>query len=91
MRPEYPRRSRFDFGSARITVRYLVDEEGETVNDQISLVRDRSSADQERYFALFAKTALDKVRSWSFGFAEQNDRSCTRRQTRTTSFAFNFQ
>ena len=91
MRPNYPRNGRVDFGSARITVQYLVDEEGETVNDQVSLVPDLSRADRERHFSLFAKNALDKVRSWSFAFVEHDDRSCTRRQTRTTSFAFNFQ
>ena len=88
MKPEYPRRGNIDLGSARVTVRYLVDEQGQTVNDQVSLDPERSTADHDRYFQLFAQAALDEVRSWSFSFVDQNSESCIRRQMRSTSFDF---
>ena len=88
--PDYPRRGRINFGDAEITVRYLVDESGETVDEEVSVVPERSSADQTRYFNLFARAALGKVRTWKFSFADPNEQSCRKRQTRTTSFAFNF-
>ena len=88
--PEYPRRGRMDFGDARITVRYVLDETGATVDDEVTVVRESSSADRRRYFDLFARAALEKVRNWAFTFAEPDDESCRRRQVRSTSFEFNY-
>ena len=88
--PDYPRRGRMDFGNAKIAVRYLVGESGETVDEQVTVVPERSSADQVRYFNLFARAALEKVRSWVFSFSEPDDQACRKRQTRTTSFEFNY-
>lgn len=88
--PDYPKRGRIDFGNAQISVRYVVDESGATLDDEVSVVAESSSAVRRRYFQLFAHAALEKVRSWTFSFADPNDEHCTRRQTRTTSFEFRY-
>ena len=87
---DYPRRGRQDFGNARISVRYVINGSGETVDDEISVVTESSSADRLRYFQTFANAAIKTVQSWAFSFADPNDEHCARRQTRTTSFQFNY-
>ena len=88
--PAYPRGGRMNFGTAEITVRYLVDEQGVTVDDEVVLLPDRSSAARQRYFDLFAEAALGTVRDWHFSFGETDDAECVRRQTRTTTFDFDY-
>ena len=90
LRPDYPRRSRMNLGDAQITVRYVIDESGATINEQVTVVPERSSAERERYFELFAGAALDKVRTWTFSFIDPDDTSCRRRQTRSTLIAFDY-
>ena len=88
--PAYPRGGRMNFGPAVITVRYEVDEQGATVDDQVTMVPEQSRADRERYLDLFAEVAVETVRAWTFTPADPADRSCVRRQVRTTSFQFTY-
>ena len=88
--PAYPRGGRMNFGQAVVTVRYEVDEQGATVDSQVTMVPDQSRADRERYLDLFAEVAVETVRAWTFVPADPADRSCARRQVRTTSFQFTY-
>ena len=88
--PVYPRGGRMNFGNAKVTVRYIVDDLGETVDQQVHVLRESSQADRERYFELFAESAVETVQEWKFGFAIPDGQSCTRRQHRTTSFRFTY-
>jgi len=86
--PDYPQGGRWDVGDARMTVRYVLDEQGETVDSEVEVIAERSSAERTRYFRDFAGEAVRTVRSWVFRFNDPNDGSCRRRQTRETSFTF---
>lgn len=88
--PEYPLQGRRDFGDAIITVRYAVDEAGETIDEEIAVVRDRSSADRTRFFNRFAQEALDSVRNWKFSVAEQDSRSCAMDVSYVTTIRFQY-
>ena len=90
LRPAYPNRGGGNYGDAVITVRYVVDEAGETVDEEVAVVAEQSSADRIRFFNRFARAAVEKVRSWTFSFAEPNDQSCTKRRTSVTSFKFQY-
>lgn len=88
--PLYPRGGRMNFGEAVVAVRYVVDDSGETVDQEIEVVSELSQVDRERYFELFAESAVETVRRWRFAFADAGAQSCTRRQSRTTSFHFTY-
>ena len=88
--PAYPRGGRMNLGSAVVTVRFVVDEQGETVDDTVAVVAGRSQADRERYFDSFTAEATATVRAWSFAFVEPSESDCMRRQIRTTSFKFEY-
>ena len=89
-RPVYPRGGRMDYGDAEITVEYVIDENGETVDDEVIVDMDRSRADPMRYFRLFAKQARDTVVGWTFAFPDADDGSCLRRQKSETRFRFSY-
>ena len=84
--PEFPRSPRARYASATMVVRFLVDEEGRTVDSEVELVRDESAARPEVFFDQFAESARDLVTRWEFDF-EENE-ACTRRQQMTTQFEF---
>ena len=84
----YPGRRRMNYGSAMITVRYIVDEEGATINDEIEVVTEESSAERPRSFDLFAQTATQVVRNWVFEF--EGEAVCSKRQERITRFQFQY-
>ena len=87
----YPGRRRMNYGSATITVRYTLDEQGATIDHEIALVPEQSRAERPRSYDLFAQTAVGVVRDWVFEFdAEQQQGSCSRRQERTTTFQFQY-
>ena len=88
--PAHPNQCRQNYGDAVIAVRYVIDESGETVDEEVAIVAERSSADRIRHFNRFARTVVDKVRSWTFSFAVPNDQSCTKRRTGLTSFQFQY-
>ena len=80
-----------NYGSATIAVRYVLDEEGATINDEIVVMSEESSVERPRAFGLFARIAREVVRSWVFQFdGDQREGSCSRRQERTTTFQFQY-
>lgn len=87
--PAYPQGGRMNYGGAQIAVAYVVDEQGQTVDEEVRLLAERSRVDRERYLSLFAEPALQTVRQWTFDFVETAE--CSRRQERTTSFIFTYE
>ena len=86
----YPGRRRMNYGSATITVRYRLDEAGATVNDEIAVVPEQSSAERPRSLNLFANTAMQVVRNWVFEFENGGQGACSRSQERSTKFQFSY-
>ena len=86
--PPYPERARRRFGAATITVSYLVDEQGNTVDNAVSVVESQSTARPEQFFDLFASQASEFVQRLEFDF--EADAGCVRRQEATTTFQFNY-
>ena len=84
----YPGRRRMNYGSATIAVRYALDEQGATVNDEIAVIPEQSSAERPRSFDLFSRSATHVVRNWVFEFGDQG--ACRKRQERSTKFQFRF-
>lgn len=85
--PEYPSRARARFASARITVRYILDEQGNTVDSAVSVDENQSQSSPEFFFDQFASNARDYVMRLEFDFEDMG--ACTRRQEGT--IAVNFQ
>ena len=88
--PTYPRGGRMNMGNAVITVQYVVNEQGNTVDEDVTVVRAMSRADRGRYFSVFAVEALEAIERWTFTFIDP-DASCKQEQTRTTSFEFKYE
>ena len=84
----YPAAGQFNFGNASIVVRYTVDAEGATLDDEVRVDRAASSVTRARHFERFANIVMRTVRDWEFEFEDAADRSCARRQERTTTFEF---
>ena len=85
--PEYPRRARTRFASASMTVRYILDEQGNTVDSAVAVDEGLSQSSPEFYFDEFAESARDYVMRLEFDFEDTG--ACTRRQEGAT--AVNFQ
>ena len=86
--PEYPERARRRFGEGAITVSYVVDEQGNTVDNTVSVVESQSTARPEQFFDMFASQASEFVQRLEFDF--EADAGCVRRQEATTTFQFNY-
>ena len=86
--PEYPERARRRFGEGAITVSYVVDEQGNTVDNTVSVVESQSTARPEQFFDMFASQASEFVQRLEFDF--EPDSGCVRRQEATTTFQFNY-
>lgn len=85
----YPRGGRFNLGDAVMLVRYTVDEEGATPDDEVFVDPEGSSASRSRNFDTFAETARQTVRRWEFEF-DNPDEHCLRRQERSIAFEFQY-
>lgn len=86
----YPGRRRMNYGSATIAVRYMLDEEGATIDHEIAVIPEESRAERPRSYDLFAQTAVRVVRDWQFEFDGETQDSCSKRQERTTRFQFQY-
>ena len=86
----YPGRRRMNYGSATITIRYTLDETGGTIDDQIAVIPEESSAQRPRSLQLFADTTMDMVRNWVFEFDGGDEGTCSRRQERTIQIEYNY-
>ena len=85
----YPGGRRMNYGSATVTIRYSLDENGATVDSQTVLIPEESSAQRTRSLELFANTAMDVVRNWVFEF-EGEEGACSRQQERSIQFEFRY-
>lgn len=88
--PGYPRRGRIDYGSAVITVRFAVNEAGDTVDEEVVVVPGRSSADQPAHFDRFAQAAIRRVRGWSVEFPNRDELSCRMAQRASITVRFDY-
>ena len=88
--PSYPRRGRIDYGSAVITVRFAVDEAGDTVDEEVAVVAERSRADQPGHFDRFAQAAINQVREWTVEFPNREELSCRMAQRASITVRFDY-
>ena len=86
----YPGGHRVDYGSATIVASYAVNERGETVDDQVIIDAERSSASQPRRFDLFANAVRTLINRWEFDFVEAEDGACMKDQELSSQFQFQF-
>lgn len=86
--PKYPRRWVDRFATATMVVRFVVDEEGNTVDAEVAVDRERSVANPEVSFDDFAGSAGDWVSLWEFDFDETP--ACTRRQALERQFDYRY-
>lgn len=86
----YPGRRRMNYGSATIAIRYSLDETGATIDDQIEVIPEESSAQRARALDLFANTATQVVRNWVFEFDGEDEGMCSKRQQRSIQFEFSY-
>ena len=82
--PDYP--SRRYIGNATVVVEFMVDETGATLDDSITVVRARSSAERPHRFERFRDAAIDVVRGWEFTSATET--ACQMAQTVVAPIAF---
>ncbi len=88
--PGYPRRGRIDYGSAVITVSFAVDAAGETVDEEVALVPERSRADQPAHLERFAQAAVKQVQEWSVEFPNRDELSCDMAQRASITVRFDY-
>ena len=89
--PEFPRlpsRTAARLAAATIAVRYVVDEQGATVDSAVSIVESASTANPPAFLSQFADSARELVEQWEFEFLPTADLSCARQQELTTAFKF---
>ena len=87
----YPGGHRVDYGAATIVARYVVNERGETEDDQILIDTERSVVGRARNFDLFADEVRGLIGRWEFDFMQPEDGSaCTRSQSLSSQFQFQF-
>lgn len=73
---------RLNLGAADIAVEFVVNDEGETVDDSVRVIEQSSTATRPSYFDAFADEAVKVVREWVFDFnAAAATDACTRTQT----------
>ena len=86
----YPRGGRFNLGDAVMRVRFTVDEDGSTPDDEVLVDPEGSSASRSRNFGTFAETAIQTVRRWEFQFDDPDDENCVKRQELSIAFEFQY-
>ena len=82
----YPGGRRVNYGSAVITVRYALDDQGETVDDETAVVGDSSNATRPRFLDALASDTVELVKNWEFAFTQGD--ACTRPQEQTAVFRY---
>ena len=86
----YPGANQIDYGSATVVVQFTLNDQGQTVNDAVTILRERSVAEQPDNFNLFAREVLNLVRRWEFAFDESDSGACARSQQLVTQFQFTY-
>ncbi len=82
----YPGGRRVNYGGAVITVRYTLNERGETVDDETAMVEDSSNATRPRFRDALARDTVELVRGWEFAFTQ--GAACTKPQVQTAIFRY---
>ena len=78
------------YSTASIVVRFVVDDSGQTVDNEVAMVTEGSTAEPPQFLEDFGESAVDLVRLWRFDFLDENDENCTKRQERTTRLDFTY-
>ena len=77
----YPiKNRRLNLGAADIAVEFVVDEQGETVDETVRVVIESSTATRPNYLDAFADEARKVAQAWVFDF-DPADAPCVKRQT----------
>lgn len=71
---------RLNLGAADIAVEFVVDEQGQTVDETVRVVVESSTATRPNYFDAFADEARNVAQGWVFDF-NAADTECVRTQT----------
>ena len=79
---------RSNFGSAEIVVAYTINEDGETVDNDVAVQSAGSTVDLPRYTDLFTRRAEQIVRGWSYDFVSED--GCEKRQQRVVRLKFSY-
>ena len=82
----YPGGERVNYGGAVITVRYALNAEGETVDDETAVVGDSSNATRPRFLDALARDTVELVNGWEFAFAQGD--ACAKPQVQTAIFRY---
>ena len=82
----YPGGERVNYGGAVITVRYTLNEQGETVDDETAVVGDSSNATRRRFLDVLARDTVELVKGWEFAFTQGV--ACAKPQVRTAVFRY---
>ncbi len=82
----YPGNRRVNYGGAVITIRYALDTEGETVDDETTVVVESSNATRSRFLDALVQDTVELVRSWEFAYTQGD--ACERSQVQTAVFRY---
>ena len=85
----YPGNRRVSYGDATITVSYVVDPRGATVDGDILVVPERSVASNPEYFEVLSEDTVGVVKDWTFT-VETTDagQACSGAQRRMVTFTY---
>lgn len=85
----YPGNRRVNYGDATITVSYVVDPSGATVDDDIVVVPERSVANKPEYFSVLSEDTVGVVKDWTFTIeAPRAGQTCRATQRRVATFTY---
>lgn len=82
----YPGGRRVNYGGAVITVRYALNAEGETLDDETAVVDESSNATRPRFLDALARDTVELVRGWEFAFTGED--GCIKPQAQTAVFRY---
>ena len=69
-----------NLGSAKLLFVFTVDEQGQILEEDMSVDQEQSEIDRPRHFPLFAQAAIKEIKNYRFVFEEASDGACERRQ-----------
>lgn len=84
----YPGDRRVNYGAGVIAVRYTLGDDGATLDAEVMLERDRSSAARPSYLEALAEDTLAVVKAWEFEFEHADASLCAKRQQQTATFTY---
>ena len=87
----YPGNQRVHYGAGVIAVRYTLSDDGLTLDEEVVLQRDQSSATRPAFLDALAEDTVASVRAWEFEFENVDSSSCSKRQQQTATFTYRSQ